>query len=415
MYNRLTPFFTKHKVLSPNQFGFQKNKSTELAVNEIINNIITTFENKESAYCIFLDFAKAFDTVNHDILLRKLEHYGMRGTPLNWLKSYLHNRLQYTEIDNTLSDPDSIKCGVPQGSILGPLLFLIYINDIMHASSTLKFYLFADDTTIFYSSKQTPNVQQQTLNTELEKVNAWLNCNKLSLNVGKSCYLKFSLLPPAPNGIIKIANKPLAKKTVTKYLGVLIDDKLLWKDHIQNINLKIRKGIGMLYKLKDYVTSSTLKSLYYSFIYPYLDYNLLNWSCTSTSNLNCLRISNRKAVRCMLSRNKREHYTPLFKELNILPFNELIQLKRANFMWKLNKNLLPTSSKWFKTNDSEIMQRLHLSKYRIPNPRTEYAKRYNTYTATRLWNTEIPDNLKASTTVKKFNSNYKTLLLATLQ
>ena len=117
----------------------------------------------------------------------------------------------------------------------------------------------------------------------------------------------------------------------------------------------------------------------------------------------------------MLSRNKREHYTPLFKELNILPFNELIQLKRANFMWKLNKNLLPTSSKWFKTNNSEIMQRLHLSKYRIPNPRTEYAKRYNTYTATRLWNTEIPDNLKASTTVKKFNSNYKTLLLATLQ
>ena len=110
--------------------------------------------------------------------------------------------------------------------------------------------MFADDTTLFHSSKQNPKIQQQTINTELNKVNSWLNCNKLSLNVGKSCYLKFSLLKSTPNITIKIANKPLEKKRVTKYLGVLIDDKLLWKDHIQNTNTKIRKGIGVLAKLK---------------------------------------------------------------------------------------------------------------------------------------------------------------------
>ena len=194
VYNRLLAFIHKHNLLTPNQFGFQVNKSTELAVNEITNNIIRSFENKETAFCIFLDFAKAFDTVKHDILLSKLEYYGIRGTPLMWFKSYLQNRQQYTDIDGTLSDIDYIKFGVPQGSILGPLLFLIYINDIVHSSDILKFFLFADDTTIYYSTKTSHNIQK-TLNSELDKVNTWLNCNKLSLNTGKSCYLKFSLLP----------------------------------------------------------------------------------------------------------------------------------------------------------------------------------------------------------------------------
>jgi len=134
MYNRLISFFNKYQLLTPSQFGFQANKSTELSVNEIINNIINSFEGKESAFCIFLDFAKAFDTVNHKILLKKLEYYGVRGSPLKWFQSYLQNRQQYTEINDTLSDIEGINHGVPQVSILGPLLFLIYINDIIHAS-----------------------------------------------------------------------------------------------------------------------------------------------------------------------------------------------------------------------------------------------------------------------------------------
>ena len=175
---------------------------------------------------------------------------------------------------------------------------------------------------------------------------------------------------------IKIDKKPLKHKTYTKYLGVILDEKLNWKNHI---DLKIRRGIGILSKVRDF-SFSTLKSLYYSCIYPYLDYNLLNWSSTLISNLNCLRFSIKKAVRVILSKNKQEHCTPLFKQLQILPLDEMIKFKRCIFMWKLDNNILPESStKWFTTNNSDIINRLNLSKYRIPNPRTEHAKRQHIF------------------------------------
>ena len=170
------------------------------------------------------------------------------------------------------------------------------------------------------------------LNNELKKVKLWLDCNKLSLNIDKSCYLKFSLLPESRNVTPKIQNTPLIKKSVTKYLGVLIDEKLTWKDQITSVNMKLRKGIGMLSKVKDYVMNSTLKTLYYAFIYPYLDYNIINWSSAAPTNLACVIISNKKAVRTMLSKNNRAPSLPLFKQLNILPLDELIKLKQAIFM-----------------------------------------------------------------------------------
>ena len=185
-------------------------------------------KKKESAYCIFLDFAKAFDTFNHEILLKKLQHYDIRGTPLNWFKSYLYDR-QFTEINDTLSDIDYIKCGVPQGSILGPLLFLIYINDIVNTSTVLQIFLFADDTTIFFSSKPSAMVEK-VLNDELKKVNKWLVSNKLSLNINKSCYLNFSLLHnPSTDINVKIANKLLERKRVTSIWEFLLTINCLGK------------------------------------------------------------------------------------------------------------------------------------------------------------------------------------------
>ena len=142
----------------------------------------------------------------------------------------------------------NIYCGVPQGSILGPLLFLVYINDIIQCSSIFKFCLFADDTTIYFSSKLDAETES-ILNNELNKVYNWLCCNKLSLNMEKSSYLKFTNMKSNNIVHLKMANRLIDQKHTAKYLGVIIDDKLSWKPHIENINLKIRRGIGMISKV----------------------------------------------------------------------------------------------------------------------------------------------------------------------
>ena len=177
MHSRVYSFLQDQQILLKSQYGFQKNRSTEHAILDIQSKIIDAYENKETPYCIFLDFAKAFDTVNHSILLDKLYYYGIRGNAFKWFESYLTNRDQCVQIGNHSSGILNINYGVPQGSVLGPLLFLVYINDIAINYNILNFQLFADDTCIFYSHKNMKTLET-TLNNELVNASNWLIANK---------------------------------------------------------------------------------------------------------------------------------------------------------------------------------------------------------------------------------------------
>ena len=171
----------------------------------------------------------AFDTVNHDILLAKLEHYGIRGTASDWFESYLMDRKQYVSVNGSTSNYLSVTCGVPQGSVLGPLLFLIYINDLPCSSSKLSFYLFADDTNIYYEEENL-NALQKTVNKELKKVKLWLDVNKLSLNIDKTNFIIFKSAQHSFSEMIniKIGNLPVKKTCDVKFLGILLDENLSW-------------------------------------------------------------------------------------------------------------------------------------------------------------------------------------------
>ena len=216
MFNRLVAFLNKQNVLYEHQYGFRPSYSTTLAMIHLVEQISSSIDNKVICAGIFLDLSKAFDTVNHKILLNKLEHYGIRGIALDWVKSYLNDGKQYVEVNNVASAQKTVKCGIPQGSILGPLLFILYVNDISNSSEILKFILFADDTNIFYSCKDIENLEN-TLNTELEKVSVWLIANKLSINIKKTKYIIFKTRQKRithPNMLIKVNNEMIKQ---TKY------------------------------------------------------------------------------------------------------------------------------------------------------------------------------------------------------
>ena len=193
MFKRLIDFIEKNNMFYDRQFGFKAKHSTDHAILSIIDKIQRASDKSDFSCGIFLDFSKAFDTVNHKILLKKVEYYGVRGIARNWFASYLYNRQQTVVINNTASDPQNFTCGIPQGSVLGPILFLIYINDFHSSSKLFDFHLFADDANLFYKHKNLATLQTN-INAELTNVHTWLCANKLSLNIKKTqlCYFPSS-------------------------------------------------------------------------------------------------------------------------------------------------------------------------------------------------------------------------------
>ena len=235
MHKRLTSFLDRYNILYKHQYGFQRGKLTDHAILDLHTNKIKAVENREKSCSIFLDFAKAFDTVNHDIFLEKLKYYGIRGLPLNWFKSCLSGRYQCVKINNAKSDNKEIVCGVPQGSVLGPTLFLTYITDIYKSAPKVCFHLFADDTCLFYSNKSHKKMEIE-VNISLDNIANWLKANKLTLNVKKTNLLVFNSRknskekPPAK---LFINDEKLEQKDFAKYLGVYFDKQLSWSKHIE--------------------------------------------------------------------------------------------------------------------------------------------------------------------------------------
>ena len=284
---RLLNYFEKYGIISANQFGFQKNQSTQHALEALVEKIYDSFNNKEHNVCLFIDYSKAFDTVNHKILLSKLYQYGIRGLPHRLFESYLENREQCVKVNKSISDVAKVSIGVPQGSILGPILFLVYINDFPKISNILKCILFADDTTLSASGDDLYKLTND-FNTELLKIESWTSANRLSINLEKTHAMLFSKLKKRVNYQQKIIFKGSVVDFVDqfKFLGVEIDQNLTFDEHINMISVKISKSIGIMNRIKNCVPEVIRKNLYFSLIYPYLLYGVLIWGGASRVHMN---------------------------------------------------------------------------------------------------------------------------------
>ena len=283
MYNRLYSFLVENNILYDKQFGFQKEHSTEHAILQLTNQILQSFNQDEFTIGVFIDLSKAFDTVDHNILLKKLSFYGVRNANLNWFRSYLSNRKQYISIDQGNTDMLTITCGVPQGSILGPLLFLIFVNDLTQATS-LDPIMFADDTNLFHSNKNIDTLFE-IVNKELKNINTWFQANKLSLNSKKTKYVLFhkprkKRIIPLNLPILKINDTEIKREHSLKFLGVIVDENLNWKNHIELLENKISKNIGVLFKASKLLNIRCLKNVYFALIHSYINYANIAWAST---------------------------------------------------------------------------------------------------------------------------------------
>ena len=355
MHKRLYAFLEQHDILYPKQFGFRKNNSITMSLLDITERIKETIDRKRFVCSVFIDLRKAFDTVNHSILLHKLENYGIRGTSLNWFKSYLSNRKQYVYINGETSSLLDITCGVPQGSVLGPLLFLIYINDLPNISKIFEIFLFADDTNLYHeaNSLESPELE---INKDLRHLHSWLIVNRLSLNIDKTNFVVFY---PYNKHIgkkitLKIQKKAIPENKAVKYLGLMIDSGLTWKTHIDKLAKKVSCAIGLMRKIRPYVTIEILKTLYYSLIYSHLSYAIEVWGSADQTHLNTLLILQKRSVRMIFMKDRRlVDYTlqasePLFHQIKFLKIHDIFKHRLLMFIFKCLNQMNPhIFNSWF--------------------------------------------------------------------
>lgn len=317
LYKQMNEWFVQHQLISPRQFGFQKNKSTVLALEYLVKEIITAFENKKCVSLTLCDLTKAFDCISHDLLIAKLQHYGIRGESLNLIRSYLKNRRQIVNISNKLSDVRHVTNGVPQGSILGPFLFLVLIN-YLPFSLPQDLIMYADDTTLITSHSDLNQLKLSQINN-LNIAKQWFHSNKLVLNEEKTQKLILGLPNTLDNEI-----------SYVKLLGFYLDPKLGWHKHIESICTKLSRVIFVFRKLRPLVSTETLRQVYFALFESHINYGIHLWG--SATGVNSILLLQKRALRVIFNKNTKESCRPLFPELKVMTVYNLFIYRTLIFL-----------------------------------------------------------------------------------
>ena len=374
--NQLYNYLSTNNLLFESQHGFRENYSTETATIELVDYLKLQIDNKHNPLCLFLDLSKAFDTINFDILLLKLKHLGINNIALNWFTSYLTDRMQFVSFNEKESDYLNTKTGVPQGSVLGPLLFLIYINDLNNVSNLFKVICFADDSTLIISlclknqnctfCRNANSFSSEIINDELNKIFSWFCINKLSINPDKTKYMIFKTKQSNLSNLnlptLILNGEILERVNEFLYLGTFLDENLTWDSHINYISNKISKSIGILRRLKFAVPRNILRTIYFALIHPHLNYGTLTWGF----NLNRIEKLQKQAVRIITHSYYLEHTSNLFKRLRILKIEDIFWLKQLVFYYKFIWNTLPTPIKNILTTQSNQVRACHTAFFLKP-------------------------------------------------
>jgi len=409
MYSQLIGFINNNDILCCNQFGFRKNCNTSDAIVEFLDSIYQTLDSRYVSVAVFLDFSKAFDTVRHDVLLSKLDHMGVRGHALDWFRSFVSGRRQYVTVNNVNSSSSPINIGVPQGSVLGPLLFLLYINDMHNSSNRLKFIHFADDTTVFHSGQQLHEIITE-INVELLKIRDWLNSNRLSLNVGKTSFMLFCDRKVQEVPIVRVADIGVKQVSEAKFLGVLIDDKLNFQRHVSNITGIVSRSIGVMNRISIFVPPRVMKSIYYSLVFSKINYGVIAWGRSRLGNISIMEKILKRARRCV-SRSANSawdvtasflNFRSIFEYFTAIKFYRSVKLNHHSYYAQIFDTLIPLHD-----HDTRFSCQ---DKYNIPHFVKSKCRSSFLFQSIDIWN-GLTEDTKACDTLSKFKRSLKRELL----
>ena len=399
-------------IINNSQYGFRSGHSTLHALINATENLYKSLDDKMYTLGIFIDFSKAFDTVNHSILCDKLSHYGIRGKMLDLLQSYLANRSQYVSYGNQQSSTLPIYFGVPQGSVLGPLLFLIFINDIVNVSDLVRFVLFADDANIFLSHHDR-STAYRLCNEVLQHIFQYCSANRIVVNYDKCCFIEFNCKKTDTELELFMMNNRINRVSKCKFLGIYINENLDWHDQLLHVKKLASQAIGTLYYARSVLPQKILRSLYFALVQPYFVYTIPLWGTKHTSpEFNDLFKLQKKAIRIITNKTSKiegkfQNTKPLFRKANILTIQNLYFYLTATEARKILTKKSP-----------ELINDLFMKSFRtdrliLPKFKTERFKLKSfTFNASKIVNYFLSNNLDLyAMSQSRFKINLKRYLM----
>ena len=413
--NRMVDFLDDHEIISKTQFGFRKKMGTETALMNYIDHLQNELNNSKYAVSVFMDLSKAFDVIDHKILETKLIHYGFRGKFLEFLLNFIRDRKYFVHINGKNSETKMVNIGVPQGSTLGPLFFLIYINDMINCSILLFLSQFADDSTITYSSLCLEYTLMK-IELEFKKVLEWLAANKLIINLDKTHVMLFTNRTRPQAISLNINGHSINEISETKFLGVMLDNKLSWDVHIKYIAKKISKSVSILRMLKHTFPSSALKTIYHSLIYPYYNYCNIIWGCATSTHLEPIILLQKKCIRIISKAGFFEHTESLFSNHKVLTVNKIYDYNCSKFMFQCYNNnvYIHFRNKLFKNSVYHNYETRNRNLLRTPFVRLQKFSNSFLTNGIKIWN-KLPEKIKILKTMDSFKIMAKSYMLDPIQ
>jgi len=412
MAKRLKSFLDTGGLLNSNQFGFRENSSTSDALLQFMEYTSVSLNNRNTLISIFLDFSKAFDTVCHDILLDKLERIGVRGVIRSWFCSYLSNRQQSVVLDGALSSKRVLSRGVPQGSVLGPTLFLVYINDMMNSCSKLNLIHFADDTTAFLSLHD-QFLLMQNVNEDLESVNKWLCANRLSLNVDKTSYMLIGDSVQPDLRPIVISGNMIRRVDSSKFLGIYIDDKLNFKKHTDYVSGRLSRAIGIIYRVSHLITPEVKIKMYYSLIFSIVSYGISVWGRSSVAGAARLdrllnrakKVVNYNGVGYSSVADRLLSFDHTYIYFTAVKLYKTVKLGFHGYFEQILLRLLP--------HHNHSTRLLTSEKFNPPQLFKSKCQKTFLYQSIKIWN-DLPDNIRSCDNIGQFKTRLREHILSSM-